>query len=205
MSDSKSIEPPPSEGRLRTSRLERRHYAAACAALIGAAALTLWLMGRVLIYKGGYVKLWHGVVHSSENSQHLTDWYSFSHIIHGFAFYALLWLVARRQPVGLRLVLATLIEAGWEIFENTDFVINRYRETTISLDYYGDSIVNSTCDIVMAIAGFLVAARARIWMVLAATAAIELFLLAMIRDNLTLNIVMLLFPLESIQEWQMGE
>jgi hypothetical protein len=183
-------------------RFEWRHYAGACAAVIGAAAMALWLMGRTPIYKGGYVKLWHGIVHSSENSQHLTDWYSFSHIIHGFAFYAFLWLVARRHPVGLRLVAATLIEAGWEIFENTAFVINRYRETTISLDYYGDSIVNSVFDILMAIAGFLFAMRAPIWLVLLASAAIELFLLAMIRDNLTLNIVMLLFPLESVQEWQ---
>jgi hypothetical protein len=195
-------EPPAHERRSWTSRLGPWHYAAACAALTAAAAWALWLMGRTPIYKGGYVKLWHGIVHSSENSQHLTDWYSFTHIMHGFGIYLLLWLLMRRRPVGLRLVLTMLLEAAWEVFENTDFVIQRYREQTIPLDYYGDSIVNAVADIFMAIAGFLFAARARVWMVLAATFGIELFLDCMIRDNLTLNIVMLAYPVEAIQEWQ---
>jgi hypothetical protein len=187
---------------------EARRTVLLSAAIIALAALTLYLMGRTPICTCGTIKLWHGVVFSSENSQHLTDWYTFSHIIHGFIFYGLFWLFSRQSgqawPVGLMFPAALALEAGWEIFENTDFIINRYRETTISLDYYGDSIINSVFDILAMAFGFFLACRLPVAVIVTLALAMELFTGVMIRDNLMLNILMLLWPLDVVRAWQGG-
>jgi hypothetical protein len=153
-------------------------------AVIAMQALALLAMGRVPICTCGTVKLWHGIVHSSENSQHIFDWYSFTHVLHGFWLYLFAWLVLPRTPLAARLALAVGLEAAWEILENSSFVIERYRSETISLDYYGDSIVNSVADTFSMMVGFGLAARLPVWAILAIGVAIEGALVYLIRDNL---------------------
>ena len=166
--------------------------------------ILLWFMGQVPICECGYVKFWHGITISSENSQHIADWYTFSHIIHGFAFYWLSKLIFPKMHWGARLALAIVAEAGWELFENTDFIINRYREVTISLDYFGDSVINSVFDTLWMVFGFIIAWRFPFMITVALAIAFELWTGFVIRDNLALNVVMLLYPLQAILDWQGG-
>jgi Protein of unknown function (DUF2585) len=165
-------------------------------------AIALWLMGRPMICTCGTIKLWHGVVKSSGNSQHLTDWYTFSHIVHGFLFYAALKFLFPAWNLWKLLVAAFAIEVAWEVIENTNFVVDRYRSETISFDYFGDSIINSVADTLAMAVGFVLAARWPVWLSVVAVLAIEFFLAYVIRDNLTLNIIMLLWPLDIIRDWQ---
>jgi hypothetical protein len=168
--------------------------------MIGALAL----LGRTPICTCGYVKLWHGEVMSSENSQHLLDWYAPSHVLHGLAFYFALRYLAPNLSVGWRLVIAAIIEAGWEVVENTSWIIDRYRGETAALDYFGDSIINSTVDMAMMVLGFVIAWRAPVWFSITLFIAAELIVGYIIRDGLMLNIIMLLWPLEFIKQWQLG-
>jgi Protein of unknown function (DUF2585) len=174
------------------------------AAIILLAAAWLYWIGREPWCKCGYIKLWHGEVVSSENSQHLMDWYTPSHVLHGFAFYAFLWLVARRLAFGWRLAIATAVEAAWEVIENSDAIIERYRAVTISLDYYGDSVLNTVADIGAMMLGFWLASRLPVWLTVALFLLAEGVTIWLIRDGLLLNILMLIYPLDAVATWQAG-
>lgn len=183
--------------------IERRYWIGTLAVFAIAAAI-LFAMQRPPICTCGTVKLWEGVVNGPGNSQHLSDWYSFSNVIHGFLFYAGGWWLLRRQPMGLKLIAVSVLELAWEIAENSPAVIDRYRAATMAVGYSGDSILNSLSDGGMMVAGFLIASRLN-WKLTAAIAVVfELFTLWTIRDNLTLNVLMLVAPSEAIRNWQAG-
>jgi hypothetical protein len=183
-------------------RLSTRDYLLIALGLVVLQALVLFALGRVPICACGHIKLWEGAVNSSENSQHIFDWYTPSHIIHGLIFYLAFWLLFPKTPVMMRFALAVGLEVTWEIIENTPLIIDRYRAGTISLNYYGDSILNSVSDTLAMAFGFLLAARLPVVFCVLLGVALEAFTAFWIRDNLTLNIVMLLYPLDAIREWQ---
>ena len=173
-------------------------------AVVAITADVLQLMGRPTICTCGYVKLWHGGANTAETSQHIFDWYSFSHIIHGFIFYLFTWMLFPQARIVARLLPAVMIECGWELLENSNFIIDRYRAGTIALGYTGDSILNSMSDIASMIGGFLLAWRLPVRAIVALAVTMELFTGFLIRDNLTLNVIMLLHPFEAIRDWQSG-
>ena len=173
-------------------------------ALVALVAIVELSWGRQVICKCGYVKLWHCETVSSENSQHISDWYTPSHILHGILFFGAMWLMARRLSFGWRLAIATLVEAAWEIVENSDFIIERYRAVTISLDYFGDSVLNSVCDILAMVLGFALARVIPVWASVAVIIGFEALTIWLIRDGLALNILMLVYPLDAVRTWQAG-
>lgn len=188
---------------MRAPPVPRGYWLAALLLVAVMAAILLW-MGRPPICTCGEVKLWVGTVNGPDNSQHLADWYTPSHIIHGFLFYWLGWLCLRRNPPGDRLIGAVLIEAGWELLENSRWIIERYREATMALGYNGDAVINSAADVGWMVVGFALARRLPVRATLVLAVVFELLTLAIIRDNLTLNVLMLVAPSDSIRAWQAG-
>jgi len=182
---------------------DRRFPYLVTVAMVVATAAILLALGRGMICPCGYVDLW-GPVGSVEANQQLLGWYTPSHVIHGILFYAALWLLVPRMGLGWRLSISTAVECGWEILENTDAMIKRYRDTTVSADYIGDSVVNSTSDIVAMWAGFALARFVPVWVSVAVVLGLEVLTALVIRDGLALNVLMLLWPVEAIKDWQMG-
>jgi len=174
----------------------------ACITVLALTAAIEFGMGRSLLGPDGAFGWWDGNIWSDENSQRVADAYSFSHIVHGILFFALLWLAARGLPLRYRFLIALLLEAGWEVLENSPLIINRYREATIALGYVGDSVLNSCSDIAMMALGFLFASRMRVRVSVAAVLAMEIVCLLWVRDNLTLNVIMLIHPIDAIKAWQ---
>jgi len=172
--------------------------------MIAATAVILLAMGRIPICECGYVRFWTPASDVAGSSQHIADWYTFSHIIHGFLFYWLLWSLFKQRSVGERALGAIFIEAAWEVAENSPWIIDRYREATIAIGYTGDSVLNSVFDVVWMLAGFFFAWRMPVWITVLTGIIFELLALWVIRDNLTLNVLMLVYPVDAIKVWQAG-
>ena len=179
-------------------------YILAVIAILAFTALVELRMGRPPFCMCGIIRPWSGEIWSNQNSQQFADPYTFTHILHGVLIYALVWLVGRKRlPAGGRFVAAVVLECGWELFENTDFIIRRYRDVTISLDYFGDSVFNSIGDICAMMTGYFVASNVPVRITIAGGLLLDLFLLFWFRDSLAINILMLIYPIEGIKNWQM--
>ncbi len=187
-----------------TGLLPPAGWLAAALVLVLAQAAVLLAMGQPLICTCGHVALWTGDVAGPENSQQIADWYTPSHVIHGFIFYALARLVAPRARLPARLVLAILLEAAWEIAENSPPVIERYRQQALAQGYVGDSVLNSICDTFAMAAGFLLARLLPTGATVGLALALEIGVAWAIRDNLTLNVIQLIHPVEAVSRWQTG-
>lgn len=172
--------------------------------IFGVQALALFAMGQPAICECGYIKAWEGAVLSSGNSQHLTDWYTFSHIVHGIVFFYVLGFLFPRLSLPLRFLIALGIEAGWELFENTPMIIEHYRQQALAQGYTGDSILNSAVDSLAMVLGFIFARRAPVLIVVGAVIGMEVFVAYSIRDNLVLNILNLIHQFPAIEVWQAG-
>ena len=175
-----------------------------CGAIIIATVIILVTQGRVWWCQVGDYPPWAWNIWSSHNSQHVIDPYSFTHILHGVLEFWLIGLVFGRVPLAWRLVIAVFIESTWEAVENSAYMIERYRAVTISLDYFGDSIINSIADIFCCATGFVIAYNLKFWKSLALFVATEAVLLLTVRDSLILNLIMLFYPIEAIKVWQMA-
>jgi hypothetical protein len=187
----------------RFSQSTRADLVIVLSLIILAGALEL-AMGRPLKYRNGPVAFWSGNINSDQNSQQVADPYTFTHFVHGAAFYGLTRLLMPKAAFATRLIVASAIEGAWEAYENTDTVVERYRTETISLGYYGDSLINSIADIVACLIGFVLAWRLPRALTVTWVIAVELILLVWIRDNLTLNILMLVYPIDAVRKWQAG-
>lgn len=197
---------PPTPGMPITLRLPTKHYlqlAGYTFALCAATAIILRLMNRLWWCKLGDTRLWIGDIYSSHCSQHLLDPYAFTHISHGLLAAVALALIAPRLSISARFLITIVLECGWEILENSPIIINRYRTATIAFDYLGDSIINAMGDILACALGFIIAHKIGLWPTLILFIIIELALLLTIKDNLTLNVVMLVWPIEAIKNWQL--
>ncbi len=184
------------------NRRATRFWLVVAAVFLIVQIVTLALMGRIPICECGYVKLFEPGVNTAGNSQHISDWYTPSHIIHGFLFYWLAIVALPRASFGARLTLAVVVEAAWELLENSPIIIDRYRTATMAVGYQGDSILNSAMDTVAMVLGFLFAARAPVWLTVVIAIGFEIVTAIIIRDNLTLNVLMLVWPVEAVKAWQ---
>lgn len=179
-----------------------RPYVLTAVALMAVQGLAIYAMGLPGICRCGYVALWHGNPSGPETSQHITDWYTYTHVLHGFGFYFLAWLATPRLTMVQRFALAIGLEAAWEVFENTPMVMERYRQGALAQGYYGDSVLNSVADTVAAVGGYFLAWRAPVWVVVGLAIVSELIAGYAIRDGLVLNLVQLIYPTEIVSRWQ---